>query len=285
MADYDIIIIGSGPAGVSAALYSVRAGLNTLIVSAGAGALAKAEKIENFYGTGKPLTGKELHASGEKQAEDLGVRIVHEQVVSVEYFGDFNVSTSSSTFSSKALILATGTSRKAPKFKGIAEFEGKGVSYCAVCDAFFYRKKPVAVIGEGEYALKEALELSHVTDNVTILTNGLDPKTDMSKFNVITDKISEICGEENVSGVSFDSGDKLEVKGVFIALGVAGSTDMARKIGAVIKDGKISVNENLETSVPGLFAAGDCVGGTLQVYKAVYEGALAAKSAISFVRK
>ena len=107
----------------------------------------------------------------------------------------------------------------------------------------------------------------------------------MSKFNVITDKISEICGEENVSGVSFDSGDKLEVKGVFIALGVAGSTDMARKIGAVIKDGKISVNENLETSVPGLFAAGDCVGGTLQVYKAVYEGALAAKSAISFVRK
>lgn len=285
MKNYDVIIIGSGPAGISAALYSFRAGLETLIISAGVGALAKAEKIENYYGTGKPMTGAELHASGEKQAMDLGIEIVRGQVVSVEYMGSFTVSTPSSSFSSKALIIATGTSRKTPKIKGITEFEGKGVSYCAVCDAFFYRKKSVAVIGEGEYALKEALELSHVTDDVTILTDGMEPKADMSRFKVITDKISEICGDESVSSVSFESGNKIDVKGVFVALGVAGSTDMARKIGAVIKDGKIAVNENLATSVPGLFAAGDCTGGILQVYKAVSDGALAAKSAISFVRK
>jgi thioredoxin reductase (NADPH) len=285
MNNYDVIIIGSGPAGISAALYSFRAGLSTLVISAGTGALAKAEKIENFYGTGKPMSGAELHASGEKQATDLGIDMHRGQVVSVEYSGSFIVSTATDSFTSKALILATGTSRKAPKIKGLAEFEGRGVSYCAVCDAFFYRKKAVAVIGEGEYALKEAMELSHVTDDVTILTNGIEPKADLSRFNVITDPILEISGEDNVCGVSFESGKSIEVKGVFIALGVAGSTDMARKIGAVIKDGKIAVNDKLETSVPGLFAAGDCIGGTLQVYKAVSDGALAAKSAISFVRK
>ncbi|MBE6897009.1 MAG: FAD-binding protein [Ruminococcaceae bacterium] len=285
MADYDVIIVGSGPAGVSAALYTARAGLNTLIISSGMGALEKAEKIENFYGLEKPVSGAELHAIGEKQAMALGVNIVRDQVVSVEYFEDFSVVTPNSSFSSKTLILATGTSRKAPNIKGLSEFEGRGVSYCAVCDAFFYRKKPVAVIGEGEYALKEASELANVTDDVTILTNGIEPTVDMGRFKVIKDKLLEINGEENVSSVSFESGEELRVKGVFVALGVAGSTDIARKIGAFISDGKITVNESLETSVPGLFAAGDCVGGTLQIYKAVRDGAVAARSAIKFIKK
>ena len=282
---YDVIIVGSGPAGVSASLYAARAGLKTLIVSAGEGALAKAERIENYYGTGKPVSGKELHAAGEKQARELGVEIIRDQVVSVEYTGNFLVSASASSFESVTLILATGTSRKTPAIKGISEYEGKGVSYCAVCDGFFYRKKSVAVIGEGEYALKEATELSHVTDDVKILTDGSEPKADFGAFTVITDKIAQIRGDGKVEAVVFDSGASTEVSGVFVALGIAGSSDIARKIGAVIRDGKIYVNEKLETSVPGLFAAGDCVGGTLQVYKAVSDGATAAKSAVSFIRK
>jgi len=284
MADFDVIIVGSGPSGISAALYSVRAGLKTIIISAGVGALNKAEKIENFYGLTEPVTGAELHAIGERQAERLGVQIIRGQVVSVEYTGAFSVATPDSVYTSDALILATGTSRKTPNIKGISEYEGRGVSYCAVCDAFFYRKKPVAVIGEGQYAFKEASELSNVTNDVIILTDGKKPEADMGDFQVVTEKISEIKGEEKVSAVVLESGREIQLNGVFIALGVAGSTDMARKIGAVVKDGKIAVNSNMETSVPGLYASGDCVGGTYQVYKAVFDGAIAARSAISYIK-
>ena len=284
MFDYDVIIVGSGPAGVSASLYSIRGGLRTAIVSAGPGALKKAEKIENYYGIPSPLSGSEIHAIGEKQAEELGVKIIRGQVVSVEYTGSFNVITNESSYSSGSLILATGSTRKAPDIKGISDFEGKGVSYCAVCDAFFYRKKPVAVIGEGQYAFNEASELANVTEDVSILTNGKEPETDFGHFSVITEKITEIKGEEKVSSVMFESGREIKVNGVFIAQGVAGSTDIARKIGAFVKNGKITVNEKMETSVPGLFAAGDCVGGILQINKAVYEGALAARSAIAYIK-
>ncbi len=285
MSDFDVIIVGSGPAGVSASLYTARAGLNTAIISAGIGSLAKAEKIENFYGLESPVSGQQLHMFGEKQAQALGVKLLREQVVGVDYMNGFSVVTPTSSYSSKTLIIATGTSRKSPKIKGLSEFEGKGVSYCAVCDAFFYRKKPVAVIGEGEYALKEATELSNVTDNVFVFTNGAEPTVDLSRFTVITDKISQINGEEKVSSVTFDSGRTVDVNGVFIALGVAGSVDIARKIGAAVSDGKISVDEHLATSVPGMFAAGDCIGGTLQVYKAVSDGAIAARSAVAFIAK
>lgn len=285
MSDFDVIIVGSGPAGVSASLYTARAGLNTAIISAGIGSLAKAEKIENFYGLESPVSGQQLHMFGEKQAQALGVKLLREQVVGVDYMNGFSVVTPTSSYSSKTLIIATGTSRKAPKIKGLSEFEGKGVSYCAVCDAFFYRKKPVAVIGEGEYALKEATELSNVTDNVFVFTNGAEPTVDLSRFTVITDKISQINGQEKVSSVTFDSGRTVDVNGVFIALGVAGSVDIARKIGAAVSDGKISVDEHLATSVPGMFAAGDCIGGTLQVYKAVSDGAITARSAVAFIAK
>ena len=139
----NIIIIGGGPAGISAALYAARSGRDPLVIEHGAGGLKKAEKIENYYGGGT-LSGQELYDRGIDQAKTLGVRILTAQVVGVEGFDTFTVHTDQGDFDAKAVILATGTSRKAPVIPGLKELEGRGVSYCAVCDAFFYRGRDVA---------------------------------------------------------------------------------------------------------------------------------------------
>ena len=178
------------------------------------------------------------------------------------------------------------------------EFEGKGVSYCAVCDAFFYRGKEVAVLGNSDFALHEAEELSHTASRVTIFTDGKKPE--FSRENplpVNTMKIQAIEGDERVSGIRLKSDVSMQeagtgadsfvpAEGVFVALGTAGSSEMARQIGAELNEkGNIRVNEEMETTVPGLYAAGDCTGGLLQVAKAVHDGAQAGLSACQYVRK
>ena len=141
-----VIIIGAGPAGISAALYAVRGNLDPLVINNGIGALEKAEKIENYYGLEHPLSGQELYDTGIAQAKALGVRILDAQVLGVGGFDTFVVKTTEGEFETQSLILATGSKRAAPKIPGVKEFEGKGVSYCAICDAFFYRGKDVAVL-------------------------------------------------------------------------------------------------------------------------------------------
>ena len=142
-----VIIIGAGPAGISAALYAVRGNLDPLVINNGIGALEKAEKIENYYGLNHPLSGQELYDTGIAQAKALGVRMLDAQVLGVGGFDTFVVKTTEGEFETQSLILATGSKRAAPKIPGVKEFEGKGVSYCAICDAFFYRGKDVAVLG------------------------------------------------------------------------------------------------------------------------------------------
>ena len=186
------------------------------------------------------------------------------------------------------MILATGTNRKTPNIKGIKEFEGKGVSYCAICDAFFYRNKDVAVIGNGNYAIHEAKQLKPVAKSVTILTDGKpmiqnrgSSDFDLNDFEVDETPIREFRGGNVIEEVEFGNNNTKKIDGVFVAIGTASSTDLARKIGAVIKDNNIVVNENMETSVKGLYACGDCTGGLLQVNKAVYEGAKAAMGIVA----
>lgn len=281
----DVIIIGSGPAGISTALYTARAGLKTLIVGRPGGALAKTPKIENYYGFAEPVSGKALLANGVKQAKHVGAGLVKGEAVGLSWDGTFSVSTDSSAYRAPFVVLATGAQRRTPPIRGIAAFEGRGVSYCAVCDAFFYRKKDVAVLGSGSYALHEAEALFPVASSVTILTDGAEPSAEFPpEMKIEKRKIRELFGGKSLEGVRFTDGTGQKADGVFVAVGVAGSADLARKIGAETKGPSIVVGADRQTNVPGLYAAGDCTGGLLQVSKAVYDGAVAGMSVIRAFR-
>lgn len=170
-----LIIAGAGPAGVSAALYAARSGVMPLVLHKGGGALEKAVKIENYYGLPHPVSGKELYQNGLEQLHSLEVPVVHEELLAVEYDGDYTLHTTEHTYHTKSLILATGTKRNTLALKELKKYEDSGISYCAVCDGFFYRGKEVAVLGNGAYALHEAKVLEPLASKVTILTNGKKP--------------------------------------------------------------------------------------------------------------
>lgn len=281
---YDITIIGAGPAGISAALYAKRANTNVLVLYHGETSLENAEKIDNYYGFPGGISGKELYENGIKQAEDLGIEVSETEVLQIENLGKtYNIKTTKGSFETKAIILSTGNKKLKPNIPGVKEYEGKGISYCTICDAFFYRKKNVAIIGNGKFAINEANELLHVANNVTILSDGLEPPE--CRFAVKTEKIKQITGENRVNKVEFEDGSNLDVDGVFIALGEAGAGDFAKTLGIIQNGDNIKVNEKMETNIPGIYACGNVTGGLLQVCKAVHEGAQAGLSAVNYVRK
>lgn len=282
----NVIIIGSGPAGVSAALYTARAGLETTVLSKGPGALDRAEMIQNYYGFPEPIPGAELERRGIEGAKAVGVKFITTEVVGLTYTDKLTVETLAGEYPADAVILATGASRTVPKITGLSALEGHGVSYCATCDAFFYRGKEVAVLGSGEYALHEVQALLPIAAHVTLLTNGMPLMAEFPpEVTIRSGKVDALLGEERVSGVRLADGTELSLSGIFIALGVAGSTALARKLGAEVDGNRIVTDEHMMTTIPGLYAAGDCTGGLLQVAKAVYEGALAGTEAAKALRK
>ena len=282
----NVVIIGAGPAGVSAALYTARAGVDTTVLTKGPGALARAEGIENYYGVPGSVSGAELERRGIEGAEAVGVKFVHTEAVGLTFTDKLTVETLAGDFPADAVILATGASRAAPPVPGLAALEGRGVSYCATCDAFFYRGKDVAVLGSGEYALHEIAALLPLAKSVTLLTGGAELTASFPpEVAVRTQTVEAILGPDKVSGVQLAGGEVLPVDGVFVAMGVAGSTALARKMGAQVEGNKIVVDDKMMTTIPGLFAAGDCTGGLLQVAKAVYEGAVAGNEAAKALRK
>lgn len=282
---YDVIIIGGGPAGVSASLYAKRSNLNVLLIYNDISNVEKAHKIDNYYGFPEGITGPDLFNNGLEQAKNLGVKVLKSEVTGIENQGvSFKVETPSQGYDAKTVIIATGNKKNSPQIKGIKEFEGKGISYCAICDSFFFRNKRIGIIGNGNFALSEAKILKNVTNDITIFTDGhsLEKTTE---FNVNNKKISEIIGENKVSGIKFEDDSIEELDGIFIALGEASAIDFAKTLGIITEGTNIKVNENMETNVKGIYACGNITGGLLQVNKAVYEGAVAGLAATKYIKE
>ncbi len=286
---YDVIIIGAGPAGVQAGLYLVRANKSVLVLhTPDIGSLGNAKTIENFYGVGA-IDGKSLMGIGVDQLKKLGAN-VKECVVSsvaIDYeTNDVVVSSAENRFMSKSLILAMG---KAIEKKGEFELpEASGVSFCALCDGYFYRGKKVAVLGDKEYAFAEFEHLLNVTDDITLLTNAKSskklPKT-ITKIN--NNKILGIKkGKKRLIEVCFADGSHEEFDGLFVAEGDFDNNAISKILGIVIdSQGHVKVDDNMMTNVEGVFACGDMIGAPYQIAKAVADGMKAGLSVINFLNK
>lgn len=287
MERYDIAIIGTGPAGLSAVVTATVRNKKVLLLGNKnlSDKVGKAHDIQNYLGL-PDVSGENLAKAFQSHLDNLGIQITQDKVNAIYPMGEYySIQSASGSYESKTVVLATGVNFGRP-LPGEEELLGKGVSYCATCDAFFYRGKDVAVVGSGEYALHEVQALLSVAASVTLLLNGAPPAAEFpSEVTVRPEKIDAILGEQKVTGVQLSGGDVVELAGVFVALGVAGSTALARKIGAAVENDRIVTDEKMQTTVPGLYAAGDCTGGLLQVAKAVYEGALAGTEAAKALRK
>ncbi len=282
---YDTAIIGKGPAGITAAIYLKRANLNPVIIGKDFGALEKAGKIENYYGV-MPISGLELAKIGQKQAENLNIPIFSEEVVSVEAGEEFLIKTDLQTVEARSLLIASGKSRKEPQIRNLSLFNGKGVSFCAVCDGFFFRNKKIGVLGSGAYAISEAEHLSRFTKNIILFTNGNPVPDNLPDYlHAEKEKILELTGGETLSGLKTQN-KEYDLDGLFIAEGAASTADFAKKIGIVTDaSGNIKTDDDYMTGVNGVFSAGDATGGFLQIATAVNKGCLAAKGIIEFLKK
>ena len=279
----DIVIIGNGPAGISAAIYAVRGGAKATVIAKDSGALGKAGRIENYYGFPDGVDAAELIAAGVRQAENLGAAMLSGEVFGIEFGGNgYLVKTDKGDLPAGAVIIACGVSRNTPKIKDLEKFEGRGVSWCAVCDGFFFRGRKVAVVGSGPYAESEYGVLKRIIQDVTILTNGETPSFPLP---CDTRRIASVEGGDTLSAVVFEDGTREAFDGVFIACGSAGPFELSKKTGLRMENNRLVVNEKRETNIPGIYAAGDCTPGMQQIARAVCDGMIAGTEALRYVKK
>ena len=294
MKSYDLVIIGSGPAGLQAAIHAARRKLRTLVLGRIESSGLFRAHMENYFGLWGKVSGEELLRTGLKQALQFGAEHRSEDVVALEMEeGGFRVKLEGGEeIQTQTLILALGVSRRKKKIKGEDPLVGKGVSYCVDCDGFFFRGEPVAVVGEGSAAVHGALTLVKIASEVHLVAEDLKVSQalyrELQSSSVIWHqaRAEEVLGEEAVTGLRLSTGEVLSVKGVFFEEGAKGALELATALGVALDPESmryIQVDRRQATNVPGVFAAGDVTGPPFQVAKAVGEGCVAALSAADWL--
>jgi thioredoxin reductase (NADPH) len=299
---YDVIIIGGGPAGLSAGIYTARARLSTLLIEKQAigGQIINAWMVENYPGYKDGIGGIELTQAMYEQAVKFGLETASDEVTGIEIQGTQKiVKTSQDEFVAQAIIIAGGSERQKINVPGEKEFTGKGVSYCATCDGAFFRDKVVAVLGGGNSAVTEALELTKFASKIFLVhrrhelraTKILQEKLlAHPKIQPVWDTIvEEIVGKQFVEKIkikkaNMNQAGELEVSGVFVSVGTQPATGYLKGLINLDAYGAVIVNDRLETNVPGIFAAGDIRSGSIkQVIGAAGDGAMAAVNAGKYI--
>ncbi|MCI5774700.1 MAG: thioredoxin-disulfide reductase [Erysipelotrichaceae bacterium] len=298
---YDVIIIGAGPAGMTGAIYASRAGLKTMMleVSAPGGKLIKTHMIENYPATAKE-GGAELAYRMFEHSTNFGAEYVYGDVKKVvEHDGYKEVVTADNSYLTKSVIIASGTKERLLGLEGEDRLVGKGISYCAVCDGALYRGKDVVIIGGGNSALEESLFLTQFVNKVYIVIRRdvfradkiiQDKVLQNDKIEIITKHVPhKIIASDRVEGIELENVDTkelttLKIDAIFPYIGAIPNTDFVKDLNITNEQGYILVDNNMETAIKGIFAAGDCIDKTLrQVVTACSDGAIAGQKAYHYV--
>ena len=286
---YDIIIVGAGPAGMTSALYALRANKKVLVLEAKSygGQIINANLVENYPGLPN-VSGFEFANNLYNQIKDLGVELKYETVIRIEE--DKRVITNKDSYKGKAIILATGAENRRLNIDKEEEFIGKGISYCATCDGNFYKKKDVAVVGGGNTALEDALYLSNICNKVYLIhrrdsfrgeSKYLDELKSKSNVKIITNSnVIKINGNDKLESIELDNGNTLEISGLFIAVGQVPKNEIFKNI-IELDNGYIASVDGVHTNIDGIYVAGDTrVKDLRQLTTAVSDGSIAATTAL-----
>ncbi len=296
---YDTIIIGGGPAGLCAAIYLLRANKNVLLFESETlgGAITKSDIVENYPGISE-ISGLELGSNMANQAKNLGLEIIMQKVLAITKEKDiFSISVNNNKYYAKTIVYATGTRPRMLDCKGAVSFIGKGVSTCATCDGFFFKNKSVLVVGGGNTALTDALYLSNICSHVYISYRRDNLRGEPLKIKRLKSKenvtilynsiVKEIIGKDVIEKVSLtvdDTQKEINVSGVFVAIGSIPNTELIKDLVTLDQNGYALSNYQLETTVPGLYVAGDVREKNVrQLTTAVSDGTIVSKEILDYL--